>query len=85
MVFYVCFSFADKPAAEDLQYFLEFQVPQQWAPMFNDLALGLHRKKVSFPQLQFRFLGPKLHVNTTQVNNVSLCMINRENYFSLLH
>uniref|UniRef100_A0A1D1ZBC6 MACPF domain-containing protein At1g14780 n=1 Tax=Anthurium amnicola TaxID=1678845 RepID=A0A1D1ZBC6_9ARAE len=57
-----------KPASDDLQYFLEFQVPQQWAPMFNELALGPHRRKVSFPTLQFRFLGPKLQVNTTQVS-----------------
>ncbi|CAA6659827.1 unnamed protein product [Spirodela intermedia] len=54
-------------AFDDLQYFLEFQVPQQWAPMFNELALGLHRRQVSFPTLQFRCFGPKLDVNTTQV------------------
>ncbi|KAG6475304.1 MACPF domain-containing protein At4g24290-like isoform X1 [Zingiber officinale] len=56
-----------KPDPEDLQYFLEFQVPNQWAPMFNELALGPQRRKVSCPKLQFRFFGPKLHVNTDQV------------------
>ena len=29
----------DKPDLQDLQYFLEFQVPLQWAPMFNELVL----------------------------------------------
>ncbi|THU49736.1 hypothetical protein C4D60_Mb06t12680 [Musa balbisiana] len=56
-----------KPDPEDLQYFLEFQVPNQWAPMFNELALGPQRRKVSYPRMQFRILGPKLHVNTDQV------------------
>ncbi|MQL68700.1 hypothetical protein Taro_001003 [Colocasia esculenta] len=56
-----------KPAPDDLQYFLEFQVPQQWGPMFNELALGPHRRKVSYPTLQFRFMGPKLHINISQV------------------
>ncbi|KAG6482860.1 hypothetical protein ZIOFF_059499 [Zingiber officinale] len=56
-----------KPDPEDLQYFLEFQVPNQWAPMFNELALGLQSRKVSCPKLQFRFFGPKLHVNIDQV------------------
>ncbi|KAG6480003.1 hypothetical protein ZIOFF_063480 [Zingiber officinale] len=56
-----------KPDPEDLQCFLEFQVPNQWAPMFNELALGPQRTTVSYPKLQFRFFGPKLHVNTDQV------------------
>ncbi|OAY78930.1 MACPF domain-containing protein [Ananas comosus] len=58
-----------KPDLEDLQYFLEFQVPLQWAPMFNELALGPQKRKASYPTLQFRFLGPKLHVSTTQVSS----------------
>lgn len=58
---------SDKPDPEDLQYFLEFQVPRQWAPMFNELALGPQRRKASYPSLQFRFFGPKLQVNTAQV------------------
>lgn len=58
-----------KPDPEDLQYFLEFQVPRQWAPMFNELALGPQRRKASYPSLQFRFFGPKLQVNTAQVSS----------------
>ncbi|OVA16214.1 Membrane attack complex component/perforin (MACPF) domain [Macleaya cordata] len=57
-----------KPASEDLQYFLEFQVPLQWAPMFNELPLG-HQRKASCPSLQFSFMGRKLHVNSTQVSS----------------
>ncbi|PSS24006.1 MACPF domain-containing protein [Actinidia chinensis var. chinensis] len=57
-----------KPALEDLQYFLEFQVPRQWAPMFCELPLRHQRKKASCPTLQFRFLGPKMHISSTQVS-----------------
>lgn len=58
-----------KPPIEELHQFLEFQVPRQWAPMYGDLQLGLRRKKVSSPALQFSFLGPKLYVNTTKVDS----------------
>ncbi|XP_072952920.1 MACPF domain-containing protein At4g24290-like [Typha angustifolia] len=58
-----------KPDLEDLQYFLEFQVPLQWAPMFNELALGPQKRKASYPSLQFRLLGPKLQVSTSQVSS----------------
>jgi hypothetical protein len=61
------FVFSDKPDLHDLQYFLEFQVPLQWAPMFNELVLGPQKKKGSSPSMQFRFLGPKLQVSTSQV------------------
>ncbi|RVW31128.1 MACPF domain-containing protein [Vitis vinifera] len=61
-----------KPTLEDLQYFLEFQVPSQWAPMFNELPLGHQRKRASCPSLQFSFMGPKVHVNSTQV--IFLCL-----------
>ncbi|KAK1270715.1 MACPF domain-containing protein [Acorus gramineus] len=57
---------SDKPSPEDLRYFLEFQVPRQWSPVFNELALGHQGKKTSYPTLQFTFLGPKLHVSTDQ-------------------
>ncbi|PSS35911.1 MACPF domain-containing protein [Actinidia chinensis var. chinensis] len=57
-----------KPALEDLQYFLEFQVPRQWAPMFCELPLRHQRRKGSCPTLQFRFLGPKMHISSTQVS-----------------
>ncbi|XP_020229817.1 MACPF domain-containing protein At4g24290 isoform X2 [Cajanus cajan] len=56
-----------KPSPEDLQYFLEFQIPRQWAPMFCELPLRHQRKKSASPSLQFSFMGPKLHVISTQV------------------
>ncbi|KAJ4957250.1 hypothetical protein NE237_014033 [Protea cynaroides] len=58
-----------KPAAEDLRYFLEFQVPLQSAPMFSELPLGPQRRKVSGPSLQFCIMGPKLRVSSTQVSS----------------
>ncbi|KAE8702973.1 MAC/Perforin domain-containing protein isoform 2 [Hibiscus syriacus] len=58
-----------KPVPEDLRYFLEFQVPQQWAPMFSGLPLRHQTKKASCPSLQFAFMGPKMHVNSTQVSS----------------
>lgn len=58
---------ADKPSPGDLQYFLEFQIPRQWAPMFYDLPLRHQRKKCSSPSLQFGFMFPKLHVSCAQV------------------
>lgn len=58
-----------KPAPGDLQYFLEFQVPRQWAPMFCELPLRHQRKKGSCPSLQFSFMGPKVHVSSTQVSS----------------
>ncbi|KAL7177072.1 hypothetical protein ACSBR2_030408 [Camellia fascicularis] len=57
-----------KPTLEDLQYFLEFQVPRQWAPLFCELPLGHQRRKASCPRLQFRFMGPKIHISSTQVS-----------------
>ncbi|KAK9146037.1 hypothetical protein Sjap_005940 [Stephania japonica] len=59
-----------KPPPEDLQYFLEFQVPRQWVPMFNELPLGPQRRKASCPALQFSFLGSKLHVSASQAEMV---------------
>ncbi|TYI38329.1 hypothetical protein ES332_A02G019000v1 [Gossypium tomentosum] len=58
-----------KPTPEDLRYFLEFQVPQQWAPMFCGLPLRHQTRKASCPSLQFTFLGPTLHVNSTQATS----------------
>lgn len=57
----------DKPALEDLHFFLEFQVPRQWAPLFCELPLRHQRKRSSCPSLQFYFLGPKINVSSTQV------------------
>ncbi|KAI3523581.1 hypothetical protein L1887_01807 [Cichorium endivia] len=56
-----------KPALEDLQCFLEFQVPRVWAPLFCELPLRHQRRKTACPRLQFSFLGPKIYVSTTQV------------------
>lgn len=57
-----------KPALDDLQYFLEFQVPRQWAPLFCELPLRHQIKKATCPSLQFTFWGPKLRINPTQVS-----------------
>ncbi|CAK9181035.1 unnamed protein product, partial [Ilex paraguariensis] len=54
-----------KPAQDDLQCFLEFQVPRQWAPFFCELPLRHQRRKASCPSLQFSFMGPKIYVNST--------------------
>lgn len=59
----------DKPPIEELQQFLEFQLPRQWAPVFSDLPLGPQRKKQSKTYLQFSFMGPKLFVNTSPVRH----------------
>ncbi|KAA8527872.1 hypothetical protein F0562_035259 [Nyssa sinensis] len=58
-----------KPAPEDLRYFLEFQVPRQWSPLFSELPLRHQIRKVSCPSLQFSFMGPKIHVSSTQVSS----------------
>ncbi|KAL1535677.1 MACPF domain-containing protein-like protein [Salvia divinorum] len=58
-----------KPSLEDLPYFLEFQVPTQWAPSFCELPLRHQRKKTSFPSLQFSLFGPKIFVSFSQVTS----------------
>ncbi|CAH9112138.1 unnamed protein product [Cuscuta europaea] len=58
-----------KPPIEELQQFLEFQLPRQWAPAYGDLPLGHHHRKQSSPSLQFTFMGPKLFVNTEKVDS----------------
>lgn len=67
VVLSVIVSSSDKPALEDLQCFLEFQVPSQWAPLFCELPLSHQRKVASYPALQFCLFGPKLCVRPTQV------------------
>ncbi|XP_076901652.1 MACPF domain-containing protein NSL1-like [Bidens hawaiensis] len=57
-----------KPPIEELEQFLEFQLPRQWAPAYGDLPLAPRRKKSPSPSLQFTFLGPRLYVNTTKVD-----------------
>ncbi|KAF8411980.1 hypothetical protein HHK36_004539 [Tetracentron sinense] len=56
-----------KPPIQELHQFLEFQLPRQWAPIFSELPLGPQRKQSS-ASLRFSFMGPKLYVNTTQVD-----------------
>lgn len=58
-----------KPPIEELQQFLEFQVPRLWAPEFGQLPLSLQRRKNILPSLQFTLMGPKLHVNTAKVDS----------------
>ncbi|XP_044963029.1 MACPF domain-containing protein NSL1-like [Hordeum vulgare subsp. vulgare] len=62
-----------KPPIEELEQFLEFQVPRQWAPEFGELPLALgpqrKKKKDSLPSLQFTLMGPKLRVNTAKVDS----------------
>ncbi|KAL8204456.1 hypothetical protein R6Q57_010079 [Mikania cordata] len=57
-----------KPPIEELQQFLEFRLPTRWAPEFGELAVGPEGKPHHSASLQFRFMGPKLYVNTNQVD-----------------
>ncbi|KAH9298403.1 hypothetical protein KI387_030085, partial [Taxus chinensis] len=57
-----------KPRIDDLQYFLEFQIHLEWAPMHSELTLGLPRKRILCPPLQFSLMSPKLYVNMAQVS-----------------
>ncbi|KAJ7947206.1 MACPF domain-containing protein CAD1 [Quillaja saponaria] len=52
-----------KPPIEDLQYFLDFQIPQVWAPEQNNLQ----RKEPVCQSLQFSLMGSKLYVSPDQV------------------
>lgn len=60
---------ADKPPISELQHFLEFQLPTRWAPEFGVLAVGPEGKQHHSASLQFKFMGPKLYVNTNQAIN----------------
>uniref|UniRef100_A0A7N0T3X3 MACPF domain-containing protein n=1 Tax=Kalanchoe fedtschenkoi TaxID=63787 RepID=A0A7N0T3X3_KALFE len=52
-----------KPPIEDLQYFLEFQIPRAWAPEQSILQ----RKEPVCKFLQFSMMGPKLYISSDQV------------------
>ncbi|KNA12138.1 hypothetical protein SOVF_128530 [Spinacia oleracea] len=52
-----------KPPLEDLQYFLEFQIPRIWAPEHSNLQ----RKEPVCQSLQFSLMGPKLYISPEQV------------------
>ncbi|CAM0882723.1 unnamed protein product [Alopecurus aequalis] len=56
-----------KPPIEELQYFLDFQVPLVWAPVPPGIA-GQNRKEPVCPSLQFSLMGPKLFVSTEQIS-----------------
>eukprot|EP00249_Psilotum_nudum_P011329 c23104_g1_i1 orf=595-2220(+) len=55
-----------KPPIEELQYFLQFQVPVAWAPIPSEV--GFPKKEPVCPTLQFSLMGPKLSINTAQVS-----------------
>ncbi|OMO75146.1 hypothetical protein CCACVL1_16312 [Corchorus capsularis] len=57
-----------KPPLEELHLFLEFQLPRQWAPVFKEFPRGLQHRRQSNSFLQFKFLGPKLYINTIPVD-----------------
>ncbi|GFP92822.1 macpf domain-containing protein at4g24290 [Phtheirospermum japonicum] len=57
-----------KPPIEELHQFLEFQLPRQWAPVFGDVPIGPDRKQQGAVSLQFSLMGPKLYVNTDEVD-----------------
>ncbi|KAI3740225.1 hypothetical protein L2E82_30650 [Cichorium intybus] len=52
-----------KPPIEDLQYFLEFQIPRVWAPEQS----SIQRKEPVCPAVQFSLMGPKLYISLEQV------------------
>ncbi|XP_054778049.1 MACPF domain-containing protein NSL1-like isoform X2 [Prosopis cineraria] len=62
-----------KPHIEELRQFLEFQLPRQWSPLYDDLPLGFRprHKKNKSSSLQFTFCGFKLYVNTIKVDSGS--------------
>ena len=65
LTFIICLSLfiPDKPPIEDLQYFLDFQIAQVWAPEQN----SLQRKEPVCSSLQFSLMGPKLYISPDQV------------------
>lgn len=58
-----------KPDPDELQNFLEFQVPRRWVPMYNELNIVPQHPQQRSPTLRFRLFGPKLHINTSQVSS----------------
>lgn len=57
---------SDKPPIEELKYFLEFQIPQIWAPVHERIP-GQQRKEPVCPSLQFSLMGQKFYVSQEQV------------------
>lgn len=62
--------FAVNPPIEELQYFLDFQIPRFWVPLQNNMP-GHQRKEPVCSSLQFSLMGPKLFVNSEQVSLVT--------------
>uniref|UniRef100_A0A7N2M5C4 MACPF domain-containing protein n=1 Tax=Quercus lobata TaxID=97700 RepID=A0A7N2M5C4_QUELO len=56
-----------KPPVEELRYFLEFQIPRIWAPVYDRIA-GHQRKEPVCPSLQFSIMGQKLYVSQEQIS-----------------
>lgn len=56
-----------KPPIEELQYFLEFQIPRVWAPVQTNLP-GHQRKEPVCQFLQYSLMGPKLFISSEQVS-----------------
>ncbi|KAJ8760913.1 hypothetical protein K2173_021951 [Erythroxylum novogranatense] len=58
-----------KPPITDLHYFLDFLSHKTWAPVHNELPLcpTTNIPSSSSSALHFNLMGPKMHVNTTQV------------------
>ncbi|KAH9749182.1 MACPF domain-containing protein CAD1 [Citrus sinensis] len=52
-----------KPPIEDLQYFLDYQIPRVWAPQHSNIQ----RKEPVCSSLQFSLMGPKLYISPDQV------------------
>eukprot|EP01018_Ginkgo_biloba_P003913 Gb_16359 [translate_table: standard] len=80
-----------KPPIEELQYFLEFQIPRAWAPLSSELP-GQERKEPVCPLLQFSLMGPKLYVSMAQVSvgrkpvtGLRLCLEGRKHNRLAIH
>ncbi|XP_077229524.1 MACPF domain-containing protein CAD1-like [Tasmannia lanceolata] len=56
-----------KPPIEELQYFLEFQIPRVWAPAESNLPAHLRKEPVCH-FLQFSLMGPKLYISSEQIS-----------------
>ncbi|RWR89178.1 MACPF domain-containing protein CAD1-like protein isoform X1 [Cinnamomum micranthum f. kanehirae] len=56
-----------KPPIEELQYFLEFQIPRVWAPVQNNHP-GHQRKEPICRFLQYSLMGPKLYISSEQIS-----------------
>ncbi|XP_028780422.1 MACPF domain-containing protein NSL1 isoform X1 [Neltuma alba] len=60
-----------KPHIDELRQFLEFQLPRQWSPLYDDVLHGFRPRcqKNKAPSLQFTLFGSKLYVNTIKVDS----------------